>query len=270
MLQVKQFGEEEWEFVYPPKYEQLQDRFHEGIELWEVGDLKLAEKIYKEVIQECPEFIDAYHHLGLVYEELDKEELAFDSWLTGYRMGRQVLPSYFMPGKHLLRWARLDNRPFLRCTHAFGLYFFQRGNLAKDMEIFEFMISVNPNDNQGIRALLVEGYLKMGNYLMTLDVCDRYPEDCLVDLVYGRPYALFKMGDKKRATLLLREAVKLLPKVARELLKKKHPQPESFHPGRVTVGGADEAYYYWEESGILWKDPEVESWLTQNVITNKS
>jgi len=53
---------------------QLMDKFHKGIELWKTGRIRSAKRIYKEVIEEFSEFIDAYHHLGLVYEE---EELYF-------------------------------------------------------------------------------------------------------------------------------------------------------------------------------------------------
>lgn len=264
MLKVEPIGEQEWSFVYSPKYNQLMDRFDEGVEFWRRGQDKSAKKIYKEIIGEYPEFIDVYHHLGLLYEALDKDELAFESWMKGYQIGKEVLPLDFIPGKDLLRWVCVENRPFLRCAHAFGLCFFDRGYLAKGIEIFEWIISVNPNDNQGIRALLIDGYLKIGNYMAVLDICDKYQGDSMVDLVYGEPYALFKMGDREKATSLLREAIRLSPKVARELLKKRHPQPKSLNPGRYTVGGDDEAFYYWEENGILWKDPEVESWLIRN------
>ena len=34
-------------------------------------------------------------------------------------------------------------------------------------------------------------------------------------------------------------------------------------------GGDDEAFYYWERSGILWEDPEVKQWLIQNAGKGK-
>jgi len=53
-------------------------------------------------------------------------------------------------------------------------------------------------------------------------------------------------------------------------LKKRHIQPKSLFPGTFTVGGDDEAYYYWEENEILWKDPEIEKWLIKNAGKRKS
>jgi len=263
MLKVERVGKHEWEFVYPPRYYELGDKFDKGVDLWETGHIKSAKKIYKEVIGEFPEFIDAYHHLGMLYEEEGKDQLAFENWLKGYQIGKKAFPSDFVPGRDLLPWSFLENRPFLRCTHALGLFFFDRGNLAKGIELFEFIISVNPNDNQGIRMILVEGYLKTGNYMGVLDICDRYKNEFAVEFTYGKPYALFKMGDKEKATLLLKEAIRYSPKVARELLKKRHIPPKNLFPDRYTVGGDDEAYYYWERNGILWDEPEMKEWLTQ-------
>jgi len=263
ILKVEQMENHEWEFVYPPQYYKLMDKFDKGIELWETGHIRSAKKIYKEVIEEFSEFIDAYHHLAMLYEELGRYQLAFENWIKGYQIGKHAFPPSFIPGRDLLPWAFLENRPFLRCTHALGLCFFEDGNLAKGIELFKFIISVNPDDNQGIRALLVEGYLKTGNYKAASDICNKYKGDFTVDLTYGEPYALFKMGDKGKATFLLRKAIRFSPKVARELLKKRHTYPKSNFPGRYTVGGDDEAYFYWERNGILWEDPEVKKWLIQ-------
>jgi len=264
MLKVEEVEKHEWEFIYPPVYRELIDKFHEGIELWETGHTRAAEKIYKKIIEEFPGFIDVYHHLGLLYEESGRDRLAFENWLKGYQMGKDCFPRNFTPGKDLLRWGFLDNRPFLRCTHALGLCFFDGGNLARAIELFEFIISVNPNDNQGIRGLLVEGYLKIGNYRAVVEICDKYKEDITVELTYGKPYALFKLGDKGMATFLLRQAIGLSPKVAKELSKKRHTPPKTLNPNRYTVGGDDEAFYYWERSGILWEEPEMKQWLIQN------
>lgn len=264
MLKVEEVAKHEWRFIYPPKYDELMDKFGEGIELWQMGHTRAAEKIHKEIIAEFPGFIDVYNQLGLLYEESGRDRLAFESYIKGYQIGRRAFPHSFTPGEDLLRWGVLDNRPFLRCVHGLALCFFDGGNLAKGIELFEFIISANPNDNQGVRAVLVEGYLKTGNYQAVVDTCDKYKGDITVELTYGKPYALFKLGDKGKATLLLREAIGFSPKVAKELLKKRHIPPESLDPDRYTVGGNDEAFYYWERSGILWEDPEMKQWLIQN------
>jgi len=40
MLKVKQIGEHEWRFAYPPKYDELMDKFDKGVEAWEDPEIK--------------------------------------------------------------------------------------------------------------------------------------------------------------------------------------------------------------------------------------
>lgn len=40
MLKVEQIEEHEWEFVYPPKYRELMNKFGEGVELWDDPEMK--------------------------------------------------------------------------------------------------------------------------------------------------------------------------------------------------------------------------------------
>jgi hypothetical protein len=56
--------------------------------------------------------------------------------------------------------------------------------------------------------------------------------------------------------------VEYLPLVRKELLKTRHRLPRIARPYVVTLGGADEAYYYWEQCGRFWEeDPEALEWL---------
>jgi len=43
------------------------------------------------------------------------------------------------------------NRPFLRCLHGCGLCLWRLGTLAAAQQVFERILSLNPNDDQGVR-----------------------------------------------------------------------------------------------------------------------
>ena len=46
----------------------------------------------------------------------------------------------------------------------------------------------------------------------------------------------------------------------------KHRLPKTAMPDAVTMGGTDEAYYYWEHCGQFWEeDTEVLEWLRKTV-----
>jgi hypothetical protein len=83
-----------------------------------------------------------------------------------------------------------------------------------------------------------------------------YPDDGMPEVAYGRALALFQLGRDHDATTALKEAVRWRPRVAAELLKTRHRRPLSPIPGFITVGGADEAYAYWQHNGRFWEETE--------------
>lgn len=54
----------------------------------------------------------------------------------------------------LLLWGFIDDRPFLRCIHSYGLCLWRLGRLEEARRLFERMLWLNPADNQGIRLLM--------------------------------------------------------------------------------------------------------------------
>ena len=67
---------------------------------------------------------------------------------VGIRVGELSLPPGF---DGLLVWGRIYNRPFLRCLHGYGLCLWRLGKLAEARRVFERILSLDPNDNQGVR-----------------------------------------------------------------------------------------------------------------------
>jgi hypothetical protein len=53
-----------------------------------------------------------------------------------------------------LEWGWIDNRPFLRCMHGFGLCLWRLKRFKKAAGVFERMLWLNPSDNQGVRCMI--------------------------------------------------------------------------------------------------------------------
>ena len=70
---------------------------------------------------------------------------------VGVRIGELSLGADF---EGLLPWGRVDNRPFLRCMHGYGLCLWRLEQYDEAIASFERMLWLNPSDNQGIRFLL--------------------------------------------------------------------------------------------------------------------
>jgi hypothetical protein len=91
--------------------------------------------------------LDAHAHLGnLEFEHSPK--LAIVHYEIGMRIGELSLPPAF---DGLLRWGHIYNRPFLRALHGYGLCLWRMGQLPHARQVFERILSLNPNDNQGVR-----------------------------------------------------------------------------------------------------------------------
>jgi len=266
MLKLSRVTPHRWEFVYPPVYRELMDEFDEGCELYEEGDLEEAGKVFRAVLAQMPDHLDALHHLAMVLSERNLPDKARDLWEQAVRIGRKAFPEDFKTGKDRLEWAMLENRPFLRSLHGLALVRDEDGETEEALRLYQELLSLNPNDNQGVRAMTQETLFKLGRLEDALKIARQYPDDIMPETLYGRALALFKLGKRRQATLALQKAIDCLPLVGKELLKAKHRLPRSASPDGVTVGGADEAYYYWERWGQFWEgDAEALKWLRKTV-----
>ncbi len=126
------------------------DPIGESNDLKDAGDRKAALKILMELCQADLRCLDAHSHLGNFY---------FDSFpgkaIRHYEMGLRIGELSLGPGfEGLLHWGLIDNRPFLRCMHGYGLCLWRLGRFGEAERIFNKMLWLNPSDNQGARFLI--------------------------------------------------------------------------------------------------------------------
>jgi tetratricopeptide (TPR) repeat protein len=120
----------------------------DAAELAEAGDYEGATEILMNVLCEDLRCIDAHAHLGnWALEHSPKRAILH--YEIGVGIGELSLPAGF---DGLLCWGSIYNRPFLRCLHGYGLCLWRLGKFAEAQGVFERILSLNPNDNQGVRA----------------------------------------------------------------------------------------------------------------------
>lgn len=128
------------------------DPIIESNERKESGDIDGAHRILVDLCRADLRCLDAHAHLGnLVFDGRPKG--AIRHYEAGFRIGELSLGEGF---DGLLPWSRIDNRPFLRCMHGYGLCLWRLGRFGEAARIFDRMLWLNPSDNQGVRFLIDE------------------------------------------------------------------------------------------------------------------
>ena len=119
-------------------------------DLKDAGDRKAACRILMELCQADLRCMDAHAHLGnFVFDHRPKEAICHSA--AGLRIGELALGPNF---DGFLTWGHIDNRPFLRCMHGFGLCLWLLGRFEEAERVFDRMLWLNPSDNQGVRSLI--------------------------------------------------------------------------------------------------------------------
>jgi hypothetical protein len=120
----------------------------DAAELAAAGDHEGARELLMEVLGTDLRCIDAHAHLGNL--EFDRSpKRAIVHYEIGIRIGELSLPPRF---DGVLVWGLIYNRPFLRCLHGYGLCLWRLGRFQEAQQVFERILSLNPNDNQGVRS----------------------------------------------------------------------------------------------------------------------
>ncbi len=250
-LRLEMIFKNEWQFECPRLTMEVLDEFYGALEL---SDLRKIEKVMESLTARYPEFIDAHHHNAMMKMELGHEMAAFEIWMNIVDVCLKKFPESFCFGKDRLVWGILENRPFLRAYHALGQEYYDYEEIDKAISIFKNILDLNPNDNQGIRGIYLECLFNQRRPGDIIEFLKIYPDDIMPETVYGKVLAFIRLGDFKHAEIALKKAIKKMPLVAKELVKKRHRAPEEQFPFGVNYFGADGAFYYWEVHGHHWKN----------------
>lgn len=120
----------------------------DAAELREAGDEEGARELLMGVLHRDLRCIDAHAGLGNIEFERRPQD-AMVHFEIGMRITELSLPPGF---DGVLLWGSIYNRPYLRCLHGYGLCLWRLGRYMEAQQTFERILSLNPNDNQGVRA----------------------------------------------------------------------------------------------------------------------
>ncbi len=160
-----------------------------------------------------------------------------------------------------LPWIDPRNRPALRLLFRCYRRYAEAGDDPSAVALMELLLELNPRDNHGVRAELMNHYLRAREDDKALALARRFPTDALADMAYGEVLALYRLGHQERAALVLHEAVGRLPRVPRFLLRKRMRRP-NLPQGGCVAGGDDQAWLYRQAMRDVWAaEPGLLAWM---------
>lgn len=242
---LESVGKNEWRFVYNKNFRKLLDEFYDACEIMDAGRYQEASLIFNKIINLAPEFFDAYNSLAMILMVCDQKNEGLICLETGFEKALTLFPKNFFEKPNKLEWGWLENRGFLRSYANLGLYYLEKNKTLEAKLIFERIITMNPNDNQGIRDPLLSCYFKLHLLEEAFKLCSTYDGDMLVAMTYGKALLLYIQENEKGALNQLTAAVEFSPRVIKELLKSRNIKPKDYGEGPgILLGGSEEAYEY--------------------------
>jgi hypothetical protein len=247
--------EQQWEQLFPRAR-------NEDIDQWQDlswVDWLSAHPLALQSFSVIENLLDAIYEMPLDDEELSDRSDRLSAALVGHALAllRLVFEENGATGK-TLEWGWMGNRPALRLIN---LAASEAQTPAARVELYEWLVfTLNPNDNQGLRKSLLHECLWAGQPERAWKVCERYPDDMLTGMLYGRALTLFRLERREDADAALRAAINARPEVAKLLTAKRRNPPHAL-PEFIGVGSKEEAYLYCAINGQLWREQGVQDWL---------
>lgn len=251
-IYVKRAKDSEWSFVFSSNYYQTHEEFHKFYMSEDFSEIELTEKTILILLKE-PLLTEASSYLAHKFLELGADKEAFEVLEKSIGAVKKIFPEEFDWQKDKLPWYFLENRDFLNLLLDQAIFIEKSIGVLKSIPYYEQILSLNPNDNQGVRGIITTLYLKTDQLSKVIELYKKYPEDITQELIVGYALTLIKLNKLEQAEKHLKKIYKYSKHVIEELLKLAHQQPSQFDPGRIQVGGEDEAYLYWREQGNLWQ-----------------
>ena len=129
----------------------LWDILYDGWELLKEGYEIEARRKFKEVLKYDSKYVDALNGLGNIAFDRGRLKEAEKYYRAAYRLTVEKLGDEF---SKQVRWSIISNRQYLRAMHGLGLVLWRKGKPREALVIFEKILELNPDDQQGIRFLV--------------------------------------------------------------------------------------------------------------------
>ena len=226
---------------------------------WEAPTRQRAMTLAKKALTISADCADAY--VLLAEEAANSLNDALDLYRKGVEAGQRALGKKTFEEEVGYFWGLLETRPYMRARAGLARTLWEARNREEAVEHYWDMLRLNPNDNQGIRDLLMPCLIELGRDGEAEKLFKQYREDGMAVWMYSRALLDFrKHGGCAVADKSLKAALDENKYVPDYLLGRK-TLPRSL-PGHYGFGDDNEAVLYVHGNKAAWKaKPGAMEWL---------
>lgn len=217
-----------------------------------------AVALARQALAIFPDCADAYNVLA----EIDARSMeeACDFYQLGVYAGQRGLGEAFFAENAGHFWRMIQTRPYMRARQGLADCLWAMGREQDSIAHCEALLELNPNDNQGVRDVLLSRYLALGNDAGAECLFLQYKDDWTAAFLWSRVLLDLRRGDQAAAKAALLAAMDYNSHVAGLFTgKRKLPAtlPETYSPG-----SRDEAALYMASFAEAWlASSDAMDWL---------
>ena len=235
---------------------------------WETPDPIECIELAEEALKISPDCADAW--VLLAEETAESPEQALEFYQKGVEAGERALgpESFNEYAGHF--WGHLDTRPYMRARCGLAECLWAMGEHDTTISHYYAMLKLNPNDNQGIRYLLLTCLMSTSQYAGARELIKEYEGDVSADWAYTRTLLAFIENGDSPVSRTHRKTAIATNKYVPAYLSGRRKLP-AFPFEYIQMGDKSEAVNYVLDSRAFWRATRgAVAWLLKATSNKKS
>lgn len=230
---------------------------------WEEDDPRVRLRLARKALEISADCADAYVLLAMEGAGGDAEAVAL--YAEGVAAGARALGDARFRDDAGDFWGLTATRPYMRARFGLARALWVIGRRDEAVQHAAEMLRLNPNDNQGIRYLLVSWLVTVGRDEAARDLLGDYPQDSSASWAWSRVLLAFRQGGSglpmEEAFNAARASNSFVPSSLLQRRKGPPDPPEYYSPG-----DHGEAEMYAVDGLAAWSaTPGALEWLRRHV-----
>jgi tetratricopeptide (TPR) repeat protein len=239
----------------------IDDLYMEAEDLYFEFEYEKSKKLLNKIILKDPLYSNAYLLLStLSYAENDFEQAQRDL-NKGLNIWESSIPEDF-DGE--IPWGFLENRPYLTLLFEMAILTDKAGKPEEAITYADKVLKYNPNDNQGVRWVIGNFFLKANKY----DQAEKFLKKTAEEYPPNRySYALLLMLNQKRWDAVSQMRMAFIENIyIYEHLSFKAPIVPYDIFENSNLNSIEEAIHYLDTMGYFWMQKQEELFFMEQII----